>query len=93
VADTAFPHGTVDIEGHIVAPIKTGQHFQGTTAEIKERFAYDHKLLSYHQMAEWGMRSIQGSFGCLWRLPLQINNKEERANLLEICFCLHNLRT
>jgi len=92
VADTAFPHGTVDIEGRIMAPIKTDQHLQGTTAEIEGRFAYDRELLSYRQTAEWGMRSIQGSFGRL-RLPLQIDNKEERANLLEICFHLHNPRT
>jgi hypothetical protein len=52
VADTAFPCGTVDIEGCIVAPIKTGQHLQGTTAEIEERFAYNRELLSYRQTAE-----------------------------------------
>ena len=92
MANTAFPHGTVDIEGRIVAPIETGQHLRGTTAEIEERFAYDRKLLYYRQTAEWGMQSIQGSFGRL-HLPLQINNKEECADLLEICFHLHNLRT
>ncbi|KAF8797407.1 hypothetical protein BYT27DRAFT_7228995 [Phlegmacium glaucopus] len=92
VADSAFPCGTVDIEGRIMAPIKTGQHLQGTIAEIEERFAYDRELLSYRQIAEWGMRSIQGSFGRL-RLPLQINDKEGRADLLEICFRLHNLHT
>jgi len=86
------PIAPMDHKGHIVAPIKTGQHLQGTTAEIEERFAYDRKLLSYRQTAEWGMRSIQGSFGHLC-LPLQIDNKEECANLLEIRFCLHNLRT
>ena len=93
VADTAFPRGTIDIEGRIMAPIKTGQRIRGTTAEIEERFTtYDHELLSYHQTAEWGMRSIQDSFGQL-HLPLQINNKDERADLLEICFHLHNLCT
>lgn len=92
VADSAFPRGTIDIEGRIVAPIKTGQRLRGTAVEIEERFLYDRELLSYRQTAEWGMRSIQGSFGRL-RLPLQINNKEGRADLLEICFRLHNLRT
>ena len=92
VADSAFPRGTVDIEGQIMAPIKTGQHLRGTVAKVEERFAYDRELLSYHQTAEWGMQSIQGSFGQL-RLPLQINNKEVRADLLEICFRLLNLRT
>ena len=63
VADSAFPCGTVDIEGRIMAPIKTGQHLRGTVAEVEERFAYDRELLSYCQTAEWGMQSIQGSFG------------------------------
>ena len=38
------------------------------------------------------MRSIQGSFGRL-RLPLSIHNNQQRADLLEVCFRLHNLRT
>lgn len=92
VADTAFPRGTVDIEGRIMAPIKTGQRMRGTDEEIEERFAYDRELLSYRQTAEWGMRSIQGSFGRLC-LPLQINDKNARGDLIEICFRLHNLRT
>ncbi|KJA13320.1 hypothetical protein HYPSUDRAFT_1079676 [Hypholoma sublateritium FD-334 SS-4] len=92
VADTAFPRGTQDIEGRIMAPIKTGQRFRGTVEEIEERFAFDRELLSYRQTAEWGMRSIQGSFGRL-RLPLPIEDTELRANLLETCFRLHNLRT
>jgi len=92
VADTAFPRGTEEIEGRIMAPIKTGQRMRGTDEEIEERFAYDRELLSYRQTAEWGMRSIQGSFGRL-RLPLQINDKNARGDLIEICFRLHNLRT
>ena len=92
VADTAFPRGTEEIEGRIMAPIKTGQRMCGTDEEIEERFAYDRELLSYRQTAEWGMRSIQGSFGRL-RLPLQINDKNARGDLIEICFRLHNLRT
>jgi len=91
VADTAFPRGSVEIEGRIVAPIKTGERLRGTNEEIEERFAYDRELLSYRQTAEWGMRSIQGSFGRL-RMPLQINDKNARGDLLEICFRLHNLR-
>jgi hypothetical protein len=92
VADTAFPRGAVEIEGRIMAPIKSGQRLRGTDDEIEERFAYDRELLSFRQTAEWGMRSIQGSFGQL-RMPLQINDKDARGDLLEICFRLHNLRT
>lgn len=92
VADTAFPRGTQDIEGRIVAPIKSGQKFRGTVEEIEDRFSFDRELLSYRQTAEWGMRSIQGSFGQL-RIPLPIEDVNFRANLLEVCFRLHNLRT
>jgi hypothetical protein len=91
VADTAFPRGSAQIEGKIRAPIKTGQAIRGTTAQIEEKLAFDRELLSYRQTAEWGMRGLQGSFGRL-RLPLDIGDKEERGNLLEVCVRLHNLR-
>ena len=47
VADTAFPHGTQSIAGQIQAPVKTGQHMQGTAEKIEEQFAFDRELLSY----------------------------------------------
>jgi hypothetical protein len=62
IADTAFPHGTADIDGQIVAPMKSGQKFRGTQAEIEEKYLFDREVVSYRQTAEWGMRSIQGSF-------------------------------
>lgn len=49
-------------------------------------------MLSYRQTAEWGMRSIQGSFGRL-RMPLPINDEQFRADLLECVFRLHQVRT
>ncbi|KIJ92624.1 hypothetical protein K443DRAFT_13455 [Laccaria amethystina LaAM-08-1] len=55
VADTAFPRGAVEIEGRIMAPIKSGQRLRSTDDEIEERFAYDRELLSFRQTAEWGM--------------------------------------
>ena len=60
--DTAFPRGTTDIEGRIVTPMKSGERFQGTQAEINEKYLFDREVVSYRQTAEWGMRSIQGSF-------------------------------
>ena len=38
------------------------------------------------------MRELQGSFGRL-RIPLEIEDMEKRADLIECCFRLHNLRT
>ncbi|KAJ7301332.1 hypothetical protein DFH08DRAFT_827671 [Mycena albidolilacea] len=79
------------IQGKIRAPIKTGQRIRGTSVQIEERLAFDRELLSYRQTAEWGMRTLQGSFGRL-RLPLSVNNQDARGDLLEICARLHNLR-
>lgn len=91
IADTAFPRGTDQIKGRIRAPIKAGQKLHGTRAEIDQRLKYDRELLSFRQTAEWGMRALQGSFGRL-RVPLEVAHREDRADLLEICIRLHNLR-
>jgi hypothetical protein len=91
VADTAFPRGTVQIDGKIRTPIKTGQQIRGTPAQIEEKLAFDRELLSYRQTAEWGMRSLQGAFGRL-RIPLEIGQQENRGDLLETCVRLNNLR-
>jgi hypothetical protein len=92
VADTAFPRGTDAIEGCIRAPLKTGQRLRGTHEDIEARLAFDRQLLSYCQSAEWGNAALKGAFGQL-RLPLEIWNKERRANLLECCMRGHCLRT
>jgi hypothetical protein len=52
---------------------------------------FDRQLLSYRQSVEWGMRTLQGSFGRL-RVPMNINDNQGRRDLLEICGRLHNLR-
>ncbi|KAG6824837.1 hypothetical protein H0H92_005660 [Tricholoma furcatifolium] len=91
VADTAFPRGTAQIQGRIRAPIKAGQRLQGSVEEIQEKMAFDRELLSYRQTAEWGNRTLQGSFGRL-RMPLDINDAESRADTLETTVRLHNLR-
>lgn len=52
---------------------------------------FDHQLLSFRQTAEWGMRTLQGSFGRL-RVPLPINHSELRGDLLEAITRLYNLR-
>ncbi|KAG2134547.1 uncharacterized protein EDB93DRAFT_1242629 [Suillus bovinus] len=47
------------------APLKQGQHIQGTLAEIDEQMVFNHELLSYQQTAEWSMHGLQGAFGGL----------------------------
>lgn len=92
VADTAFPQGAVDIQGHIQAPLKDGQRVRGTLGQMEEAMAFNWELLSYWQTAEWGMWSIQESFGRLG-MRLDCNDDVACGDLIEICLRLHNLRT
>ncbi|KAF5328474.1 hypothetical protein D9758_018603 [Tetrapyrgos nigripes] len=90
IADTAFPRGTDQIAGRIRAPIKEGTRLPADPIEHSNLMLVNQQLLSFCQTAEWGMRSIQGSFGRL-RIPLDVNDDAGRADLLELCFRLHNL--
>lgn len=72
--------------------MKDGTRIPGTEDEVAHILAFDRQLLSYRQTAEWGMWTMQGSFGRL-RIPLQIAYKEARGDLLETCTRLFNLRT
>ncbi len=92
MADTDFPRGAQSIEGKIKAPLKHGQQLPRDPGEQAELEKFNRQLLSCHQAAEWGMRTLQGSFGHL-RLPLSIGDDKARARLLKICVCLHNVRT
>jgi hypothetical protein len=87
ISDTAFPA----LAGKIKKPLRAGRTLRGTQAQIDELVAFDHQLLSARQAVEWGMRTIQGSFGRL-RLPLPADQDEERGEMLEICFRLTNVR-
>lgn len=91
VTDTAFPRGTDQIAGRIRAPMKDGTHLPLNRLERERLLQEDRQLLSYRQTAEWGMRTIQGTFGRL-RVPLQIAYHEIRGDLLETCARLFNLR-
>ncbi|KAF9039695.1 hypothetical protein BDZ89DRAFT_945205 [Hymenopellis radicata] len=91
VADTAFPQGTDAIHGKIKASIKQGTRLPRDACERDAMMAFDRQLLSYRQTAEWGMRTMQGSFGRL-RVPLPIRYGPIRKTLLEVCMRLFNLR-
>lgn len=75
VADTAFPRGSDQIQGRIRAPMKQGQRLPADPQERSRVEQFDKQLLSFRQSAEWGMRSLQGSFGRL-RVPLEINHSD-----------------
>lgn len=91
VADTAFPRGAHSILGKIKAPLKAGQHIPADPIEQQEALQLNRQLLSYRQTAEWGMRTLQGSFGRL-RVPLPVGNDALRKQLLETCVRLSNVR-
>ncbi len=91
MADTAFPSGSADLQNRICSPLKAGQYIRGSNQQLEAHLELNRELLSYRQTAEWGMRSLQGSFGQL-RVPLEVNDNDCRGDLLEICVRLHNLR-
>jgi hypothetical protein len=91
VTDMVFPRGMDQIAGHIRAPMKDGTHLPLDRLERERLLQEDRQLLSYRQTAEWGMRTIQGTFGHLC-IPLQIAYHEVWGDLLETCACLFNLR-
>lgn len=91
VADTAFPQGAGRCPGKIHAPLQEGSSLPNDLDELSHALAFNRQLLSFRQSAEWGMRSLQGSFGRL-RVPLPIEDIPFRQDLLEICVRLHNVR-
>ena len=92
VADAAFPTGHDRITGKIRVPLKAGENLPQDHTQRKYMLQLSRSILSYRQTAEWGMRELQGSFGRL-RIPLGVEDMEKRADLIESCFRLHNLRT
>jgi hypothetical protein len=91
VTDTAFPRGTDQIAGRIKAPMKDGTRLPVNHAERENLMQHDRQLLSFRQTAEWGMRTMQGSFGRL-RVPLSIKDSDLRGDILECASRLFNLR-
>ncbi|KAG8692089.1 hypothetical protein FRC08_010022 [Ceratobasidium sp. 394] len=92
IADSAFPRTSPIIRARIRTPFKRDAVLPANPEEREAAIKYSNALVSARQAAEWGMRSIQGSFGRL-RVPLNINDPEGRAMLLETVVRLHNLRT
>jgi hypothetical protein len=73
-------------------PLKGGENVALDSVEQRELLRFHRQLLSYHQTAEWGMRTIQGSFGRL-RVPLNISNPSQRQQLLKTVVRLANLQS
>ncbi|ETP31755.1 hypothetical protein F442_19405 [Phytophthora nicotianae P10297] len=65
---------------------------QGLLDELEVLLEINRELVSARQAAEWGMRSLHGSFARL-KLPLPADDGEYRAIVLETCARLHQVRT
>jgi hypothetical protein len=92
VSDTAFPSNNA-LAKKIKKPLK--QDFVQWPEDPRERaklFRFNQQLVSSRQAAEWGMRSLQGSFGRL-RIPLPSDDLHFRQLLLLVVCRLHQLRT
>ncbi|KAG9088685.1 hypothetical protein FRC07_012487 [Ceratobasidium sp. 392] len=92
IADSAFPRTSPIIRARIRTPFKRNAVLPANPDLREAAIQYSNALVSARQAAEWGMRSLQGSFGRL-RVPLNINDPDGRAILLETVVRLHNLRT
>ena len=91
MADTAFPHGANGIEGHIKAPLKSGEQLPQDPQEWQELLAFNQELVSYQQTAEWGMHALQGSFSQL-HIPMDSSHGRQHGDILELSIHLHNLQ-
>ncbi|ETI33701.1 hypothetical protein F443_19628 [Phytophthora nicotianae P1569] len=98
IADSAFPRSHRGLSSRIKTPLKKRSRQprilqeQGLLDELEVLLEINRELVSVRQAAEWGMRSLQGSFARL-KLPLPADDGEYRAIVLETCARLHQVRT
>ncbi|KAG9023439.1 hypothetical protein FS837_005810 [Tulasnella sp. UAMH 9824] len=91
LSDTAFPRTETALRGRIIAPLKSGQRLPVDPAEKEAILALNREIVTARQAAEWGMRSIQSTFGRL-RVPLDANDSLRRQRIFAVVLRLHNLR-
>jgi hypothetical protein len=92
ISDTAFPSNNA-LATKIMKPLK--QDFGDWPADPLERarlFRFNQQLVSSRQAAQWGMRSLQGSFGRL-RMPMPSDDHCFRQLLLNVVSRMHQVRT
>jgi hypothetical protein len=91
LANTAFPCCTNRLDYRILAPNKKGDRLPTDPTEFSWLQVLNKKVVSARQAAEWGMRSLQGSFSRL-KLPLPASNHKSRADIIHLAVFLHQLR-
>ncbi|EGZ24867.1 hypothetical protein PHYSODRAFT_296798 [Phytophthora sojae] len=88
IADSAFPRSRQGISSRIQTPLKKRSRQprilreQGRFDELEALMARNSELVSARQAAEWGMRSLQGSFARL-KMPLPADDDEYRSIVIE----------
>lgn len=98
IADTAFPKNHVLLNSLIMTPLKKNSKAPrllqqvGRMDDFEAMMTKNAQLVSARQVAEWDMRSLQGSFSQL-KMPLPADDSEFRAVVLETCARLHQVRT
>jgi hypothetical protein len=91
LADTAFPRCTNRLDYRILAPKKKGDRLPTDPTEFARLKVLNEQVVSARQAAEWGMRSLQGSFSRL-KLPLPASDHKSRADIIHLAVRLHQLR-
>lgn len=91
LSDTAFPRTERALRGRIIAPLKSGQCLPVDPAEREAILVLNREIVTARQAAEWGMRTIQSTFGRL-RVPLDANDSVRRQCIFAVILRLHNLR-
>ncbi|KNE92026.1 hypothetical protein PSTG_14559 [Puccinia striiformis f. sp. tritici PST-78] len=71
--------------------LKRGDRLPSSPRSYARLKVLNDSLVSARQAAEWGMRSIQGSFARL-KLPLPAEDNEYQADLLQLVCGLHQIR-
>lgn len=91
IGDTAFPSSGTLRERIKTPPKMDFNQWPNDPQECRRFIEFNEALVSARQAAEWGMRSLQGSFGRL-KLPMVANDSALRGRIIESCCRLHNLR-
>ncbi|EFP88872.2 uncharacterized protein PGTG_14211 [Puccinia graminis f. sp. tritici CRL 75-36-700-3] len=91
ISDTAFPRKSQRLQRRILAPVKRGDRLPETPRSFSRMKLLNEEVVLARQAAEWGMRSLQGSFARL-KLPMPAADHSQRLRILQaVCF-LHQLR-
>ncbi|KIO23649.1 hypothetical protein M407DRAFT_15528 [Tulasnella calospora MUT 4182] len=91
LSDTAFPRTERALRGRIIAPLKSGQRLPVDLTEKEAILVLNREIVTAHQAAKWGMRSIQSTFSRL-RVPLDANDSLCCQRIFAVVLQLHNLR-